>query len=501
MKILGSSFIIAALALIGCKPKPESASAPATDAASIPITAAQPSAHFSEVLSHLDVGGKSLQFNDHGGRREFWIALIDGIVRSIPKEQLPVEIDAAKLLDESGLMSSAASGRSIVQEDKGWLIRSYTSYPEGLPGMMKMLGEKEPLSTGSRLPATTDISIEAQLNASILPDLMNRMGNILKQDEMVKQTLKTPTPLGASLQEVLAGMDLNILLGIDLEPTLIPQMPVMPLNVFLQISAKKELMDQLMPMLTEGLGEAVAIDQMKGWPIPANIPGMGQGVPHLVYDGTNTLRLVSSLDHLKAVLGDGKKLADEKHFQAATNHFGSSGNALVYASPFVAEAVTKWVAASTADDPDARPLNDMISSIDVSLPWAFYLSCEDKGVIGMAEVPYALDSSSVTTLTMLSATSTLFVGARAWKKGSDRAACILQTRNVQQAIRGHQNMNSINQGAAIDWNEIFGKDGYMPKPVCPTGGTYTFSEVYPETGELACKCEHADHVPTNHENW
>ena len=33
----------------------------------------------------------------------------------------------------------------------------------------------------------------------------------------------------------------------------------------------------------------------------------------------------------------------------------------------------------------------------------------------------------------------LFVGARAWKKGSDRAACIITQRNIQQAVRSYKN--------------------------------------------------------------
>jgi type II secretory pathway pseudopilin PulG len=47
---------------------------------------------------------------------------------------------------------------------------------------------------------------------------------------------------------------------------------------------------------------------------------------------------------------------------------------------------------------------------------------------------------TVVILVLLSLISILFVGARAWKKGSDRAANIMNLRNAQQAMRGHQNM-------------------------------------------------------------
>ena len=42
---------------------------------------------------------------------------------------------------------------------------------------------------------------------------------------------------------------------------------------------------------------------------------------------------------------------------------------------------------------------------------------------------------TVVILVLLSLISVLFIGARAWKKGSDRAACILNIRNFQQAVR------------------------------------------------------------------
>jgi prepilin-type N-terminal cleavage/methylation domain-containing protein len=47
---------------------------------------------------------------------------------------------------------------------------------------------------------------------------------------------------------------------------------------------------------------------------------------------------------------------------------------------------------------------------------------------------------TVVILVLLSLISILFVGARAWKKGSDRAANIMNIRNCNQAVRGYQNM-------------------------------------------------------------
>lgn len=56
---------------------------------------------------------------------------------------------------------------------------------------------------------------------------------------------------------------------------------------------------------------------------------------------------------------------------------------------------------------------------------------------------------TVVILVLLSLISILFIGARAWKKGSDRAASILQIRNCQQAVRSFANMNGKNPGDAV----------------------------------------------------
>lgn len=73
---------------------------------------------------------------------------------------------------------------------------------------------------------------------------------------------------------------------------------------------------------------------------------------------------------------------------------------------------------------------------------------------------------TVVILVLLSLIAILFIGARAWKKGSDRAGCILNIRNVQQAVRGYANMNP---GKVIATSAIFGSaDGYMKFVRCPS---------------------------------
>jgi type II secretory pathway pseudopilin PulG len=116
---------------------------------------------------------------------------------------------------------------------------------------------------------------------------------------------------------------------------------------------------------------------------------------------------------------------------------------------------------------------------------------------------------TVVILVLLSLISVLFIGARAWKKGSDRAACILNIRNFQQAVRSYANMNNKNPGDTVPAfnTTIVGAGLFMETtPTCPGGGTYTglADTTIPAIGSVALVCDFADgpaHTPENTAAW
>lgn len=112
---------------------------------------------------------------------------------------------------------------------------------------------------------------------------------------------------------------------------------------------------------------------------------------------------------------------------------------------------------------------------------------------------------TVVILVLLSLISILFVGATSWKMGSDRAGCILNMRNIQQAVRSHQNATEKHNGDSLTASDIVGSTGYITTdPVCPSNGTYTLSATFPPTGTLALTCDQAstlDHVPRDTSGW
>jgi len=119
---------------------------------------------------------------------------------------------------------------------------------------------------------------------------------------------------------------------------------------------------------------------------------------------------------------------------------------------------------------------------------------------------------TVVILVLLSLISILFIGARAWKKGSDRAGCLMNIRNVQQAIRSYGNMQALNPGATIPGSKtasqvLIGSGLFMENaPTCPGAGTYSGLDgtTIPNVGSVLLSCSFSDgpaHAPTNTGDW
>jgi type II secretory pathway pseudopilin PulG len=113
---------------------------------------------------------------------------------------------------------------------------------------------------------------------------------------------------------------------------------------------------------------------------------------------------------------------------------------------------------------------------------------------------------TVVILVMLTLITILFIGAKAWRQGTDRTGCIISIRNAQNAVRSHQNLYNISNGAPINIaNEIMGPGNFVEySPVCPGGGSYTLIDHIPYPGELVMTCSLASsksHEPEVSTDW
>ena len=109
---------------------------------------------------------------------------------------------------------------------------------------------------------------------------------------------------------------------------------------------------------------------------------------------------------------------------------------------------------------------------------------------------------TVVITVMMALIGILFLGATAWKSGSDRSNCLVNIRNVQLAARSYQNMYAINPGAEFTNTMIIGPSSFVPQsPSCPASGTYSFATTFPSTGTLFMTCSLESHVPPSHTGW
>ena len=108
---------------------------------------------------------------------------------------------------------------------------------------------------------------------------------------------------------------------------------------------------------------------------------------------------------------------------------------------------------------------------------------------------------------LLGLISVLFIGVAAYKKGSDRAKCILNISTVQKACRSYANMyeKNIADTLAADGADFVGAGLFIESaPACPAGGAYTYGTAVPASGTALMTCSLATsdtHVPSSTAGW
>lgn len=95
---------------------------------------------------------------------------------------------------------------------------------------------------------------------------------------------------------------------------------------------------------------------------------------------------------------------------------------------------------------------------------------------------------------LLGLISIVFLGIGSYRKGADKAKCKMQLSQIQKAIRAHANFNNLAVGAAFADSDAFGagKPIGATAPVCPSGGTITWSATIPAVGTPYGNCGYTD---------
>lgn len=115
---------------------------------------------------------------------------------------------------------------------------------------------------------------------------------------------------------------------------------------------------------------------------------------------------------------------------------------------------------------------------------------------------------SAVVAVLMALISILYVGAKAYKSGSDKAGCVLNIQTVQSAVRSYSNLNGHAPGATVQnlQKELVGGDKFLAVlPSCPAEGAYKhLGNQIPGHGELYMACSLAEdegHVPSRLDAW
>lgn len=107
---------------------------------------------------------------------------------------------------------------------------------------------------------------------------------------------------------------------------------------------------------------------------------------------------------------------------------------------------------------------------------------------------------TVVIFVLMGLISILFLGAQAWKRGSDRGLCVLNIQLVQKAVRSYGNLYGHDPGTSVSGlrSKIFAPGAFLETdPTCRGGGIYSFGaasgeNTIPPIGHVYLKCSFSD---------
>jgi prepilin-type N-terminal cleavage/methylation domain-containing protein len=111
---------------------------------------------------------------------------------------------------------------------------------------------------------------------------------------------------------------------------------------------------------------------------------------------------------------------------------------------------------------------------------------------------------SVVIAVILLLVGVLFIGIGAWRDGANKAACIVNLASMQKAMRGYQNINTLNTGDAALITALVTAGYFGAAPTCPGSGTYTITGTVTAAGTPYATCSLAVtklHAPSSTANW
>ncbi|MES2597780.1 MAG: hypothetical protein V4662_20780 [Verrucomicrobiota bacterium] len=397
------------------------------------------SPHFMKVMSHLEVGGSSLSYQEQSS---IWASLstfFDSALAKMPAEQkkdIPPNLSFAKLFEVMGLDLVKAVGSSVRTMPNGQNhLTTFAFIPEGRKGLMTLSGgPAEPLLLHAVSPKGTDLVLEFPLHTKDAAKvILEHMRPLMPKAEQAKmdESLKTPIPvLGLTSGELIERLAARVALVARLNPD--QQLPAGDSGVTLPgIDAAlvierigwllEPLSQQFLPLLKNG-GAPVDLKEEGNTVILTFKGPMGPEPmdfqPCLHWDKTtDRVILATRVAFLKALLDPADKLAKTPAFESEWQGLPTSGNGALYVSTRLQQALLDLVpqAMKKSDKSSAADLEMMKSILEWVKPYTAHAQSFTQanladGTLGSANTTLPVSQgSALATITTISILSSLAV--------------------------------------------------------------------------------------------
>ncbi|MGJ8671550.1 hypothetical protein [Rubritalea sp.] len=478
------------------------------------VLAKKQSPYFPAVASQLEMGGLSFSYSDQGSKNALYAGVVKMAVAYLEAHTEFKGVDAKKLIELFTLKSVVASGSSASQYDGFVHYRSYNYMPEEKSSYALAYGEAKPSVALQLAPAGADLVMEMHFNGSYDPDAEEKMyaalgplGTKLKE----LQASQPSNPLMASYQKNYSKINSRISFIADLSPEGFKGIQGLPFGgqLLVSVTNAEPVWEIFKPLLAEqglnaidngGVEEIVFPAEMIGWK------------PYLQYNNkTKQLFVSTTREYLdlcqKCFKGEAPNLSQDKEWLKVKEGLPSEFSNMVYVSPNFTSMALNLIDAFGVPQieeeqyvrPAVKMLMEKLKASEVTKTATVYtVSFQEKGTLHVANSPVhfpEFKNATTTTGVALVGGSTLFVGAKYYRENANKAACVINMSSFSKATQAVQNINGYDQGDPLTWDLIVGEDGPLQqKPICPSGGTYTLSKVFPKQGDTVITCDCEGHV-------
>ncbi len=392
-----------------------------------------------KVMSHLEVGGSSLGYQEQSSIWASLSSFFDGALAKLPAEQkkdVPPNLSFAKLFDVMGLDQVKAVGSSVRALPSGQShLTTFALTPEGRKGLMTLSGgPAEPLLLHAVSPKGTDLVLEFPLHTKdAAKAFLEHVRPLMPKAEQAKmdESLKTPIPvLGLSSGELIERLAARVALVARLNPE--QQLPAGDSGVTLP-GIDAALVIERIGWLLEPLSQQF-LPVLKNGGAPVDLKEEGNAViitfkapvgpepmdfqPCLHWDKTTDRVIIATRpSFLKALLDPADKLAKTPAFEGEWQGLPAAGNGALYVSTRLQQTLLDTIpqAMKKSGNSSATDL-EMIKTVLVWVkPYTAHAQCFTQanladGTLGAANTTLPVSqSSALATITTISILSSLAV--------------------------------------------------------------------------------------------